>query len=439
MTANVPAVVGANELQLRLTTMLKNVVGLSDDAAAYLCANDGGGLPTVESYLWVSFDSMMTCLDKVAAEAKTATPSCVINHPARHTIRAFRAWLDYRDMRKQTLDVTAFTRDVAKAWAARCCYIDNEAKRKKIDPTTAVEKFKNMEDWENFSLDFHSVLSHYRSTKGFAPLTYVIRDDGIVLPEDLLKPYLSIDEDLTATASHLNDSYGDDNRQVYDLFSRYFSRTTYQQYIQPFHRSKDGRSAYMAIRNQALGTSAIETRSNQATNVLISTKYDGDARFTYDQYVAKHLKAHHDLFLAGETVSELRKVQYFTQGIRDKRLEQAVLACRQNKSYRVSFEETQLFIKDEVLRQRTSNKDRRNVSGLQQASNPGRGAGRGNNTGRGRGAGRNNNNKNNNNKRPRGAGTSYYGPGPNPGKKAQPRIRAGHYERDEFNQLSAEE
>ena len=248
----------------------------------------------------------------------------------------------------------------------------------------------------------------------------VIRDDGIVLPEDLLKPYLSIDEDLTATASHLNDSYGDDNRQVYDLFSRYFSRTTYQQYIQPFHRSKDGRSAYMAIRNQALGTSAIETRSNQATNVLIGTKYDGDARFTYDQYVAKHLKAHHDLFLAGETVSELRKVQYFTQGIRDKRLEQAVLACRQNKSYRVSFEETQLFIKDEVLRQRTSNKDRRNVSGLQQASNPGRGAGRGNNTGRGRGAGRNNNNKNNNNKRPRGAGTSYYGPGPNPGK-AQPR------------------
>ena len=256
MTAHVPAVVGANELQLRLKAMLKDVVGLSDDTAAYLCANDGGGLPTVESYLWVSFDSMMSCLDKVAAEAKTATPSCVINHPARHTLRAFRAWLDYRDMRKQALDVRAFTRDVAKVWAARCTYIDNEAKRKKIDPTTAVEKFKNMEDWENFALDFHSVLSHYRSTKGFAPLTYVIRDDGIVSPEDLLKPYLSIDEDLTATASHLNDSYGDDNRQVYDLFSHYFVRTTYHQSIQSFHRAKDGRSAYIAIRNQALVPSA---------------------------------------------------------------------------------------------------------------------------------------------------------------------------------------
>ena len=251
----------------------------------------------------------MSCFDKIAAEAKTWTTPCVIGHPSRQIIRAFRAWIDYRQIRGQTADVDDFTLPVAEVWASLCSFINNEVKRKKIDPTTTVEKFKGMDEWENFSLEFHSILSHHRSTKAFAPLNYVLRDEAMVDPQDLLKAYLLIDEDLIATASHANQSFGDDNRTVYDLFSKYFRTTPYHQYIQPFHLAKNGRAAYIAIRDQALGLSVVETRGNQATSVLLNTHFTGDNRFMYDQYVAKHMKAHNDLVLSDKPLTKARKVQ----------------------------------------------------------------------------------------------------------------------------------
>ena len=75
----------------------------------------------------------------------------------------------------------------AEVWAARFLLIDNEVKQKKIDPIILVEKFKGIDEWEKFSLGFYLVLSHHRSTKAFAPLNNVLREEAVVDQQDLLK------------------------------------------------------------------------------------------------------------------------------------------------------------------------------------------------------------------------------------------------------------
>ena len=419
----------------RLMAMLVYVADLTVTAAEYICS----GLPKVEDYCWITREALKAHLLLCQKESRHwKDQPCTVTARGVQTLLAFRAWLDYCLIRNQPTEVQLFTRDVAKEWHDRLTHLECESKQVRFDPTASVPTMSTLKDWDVFEQGFRSLLYRYRSSKASAPLCYVIREKFDVDADDLVADYESIDEELIATASLTHDSYGNsaytfDNAQVFDLFAKYFTNSPLWHNIAKFEKKRDGRAAFETFRAMALGPNAKQGLVTKAYKSIDEATYGGDGRFTFEQYVSKHLHAHNDLARHLEPMSEERKVVKFLDGIKDPRLAVVIRVIQANPMYTADFDATRLHITQHLLSLSTTTpKERRNVSGLGQA-NPGRGNARG-----GRGQGRKDS------KRPRGTG-SYYGPQQQQQQQQQQqkgpkaKIRLGHYTNAEFHALTADE
>ncbi|KAI2502036.1 hypothetical protein MHU86_12439 [Fragilaria crotonensis] len=227
-------------------------------------------------------------------------------------------------------------------------------------PAKLTDLVKCIKFWELFT-------TYLGRVKGAAliPLTYLIRDHEVVTQDMLDADYPTVQERLIATTALSGAHFELDNRTLYDEFKPLIVDGPGWSFVKRFDRAKDGRSAVLALKAQAEGTSAKLTRKQTAYASIASSAYLGPRKgFTFANYVTLHQAAHNELFDLDEPVSESKKVTDFLKGIRDPTLNTGKSIVLGDPVKLGSFEECQQYLSTVVQNMAAQSKSERHVSSV---------------------------------------------------------------------------
>jgi len=165
------------------------------------------------------------------------------------------------------------------------------------------------------------VESHRGSSGVF--LAYLIRENDQPLPGDPYDPTVagnvfdSFDEEMINRAPLEGPDFTIDNGRLWQLWYGILHDTEGYAWISGFLRRRDGRSAHYAVRTHYLGDGHNQRLKTKADNVIESTYYNGErANFTFETFTSRLKRAHQDLAMCNEPLSEHRKVRKMLKGIK---------------------------------------------------------------------------------------------------------------------------
>lgn len=284
-------------------------------------------------------------------------------------LKAFRMWVDYRRLRGQSYDPVAFTEDIAPTWINHISVIDQAMSSSKSDPPKAPPAFTSFSAWPQWEELFITYVSQKRGAALMTPISYVVRPNADVGVASLMRnDYDSIDDDLYDTIILNGQSFKSDSKMLFDILKPLVVDGPGWPFIQAHNRTHNGRAAFLALKGQAEGQSAVTTRKAKAYAELATASYSGKARYTLDQYIARHQRAHIELESLGEPVAATKKVADFLKGITDPRLETGKSIVDGDNAKLNDFELCQQFFKTLVenskIRSTAANGVPRQVAGV---------------------------------------------------------------------------
>jgi hypothetical protein len=119
------------------------------------------------------------------ALALAAAQPVVLPYTALRGMKALRAWLDFRSVRGEPLDVDLFTDDVKDKWLMRIDVLDDVIKNPPGKDATPPPKLTGWTNWTIWEQQFLTYVSQFRSSMCGAPLTYLLRKDAIPTAETM--------------------------------------------------------------------------------------------------------------------------------------------------------------------------------------------------------------------------------------------------------------
>ena len=166
--------------------------------------------------------------------------------------------------------------------------------RKKMDALSAPKMTKGMAVYKWLE----SLGNHLAQTIGVrnAPLAYIIRDDAAVDPvppvlalgEPFAAEYGSIEGEMIARLSHSHALYKSDNGQVFDIIESALRGTAISPSITQFRKTRDSRSAYLALKMQHAGQDVWDKLNREAESKLQQAKWNGTTNITLQQHMSMH-------------------------------------------------------------------------------------------------------------------------------------------------------
>jgi hypothetical protein len=370
-----------------------------------------------------------------AGNAQARRQGTIVPYTALRNLKALRAWLDFRIVREEDLNVDLFIDAVKDRWLLRIDVLDDLQRHPPV-PTFVPPKLENFSNWVVWEQQFLSYIRTFRSSSCGAPLTYLLRPVPVPTPETMAKDYEDIDEALVDTFSHTVSFSRANLIFLHYKLKDLLTGTNLYCHIQRFERSLDGRATFMAIKMQAEGPSERSRRIQIAYQKIRLTKYSSwSTRFNFDDYINVYQTAFNELQSLGEAQSETQKVTNFLEGITDRSFETIKTVIKSNNDAYMNFEVTQQRVKHLYEQNRDQEAGTRRVAAVSTTSKnkrkytgPARGGGRQGGRGRGRGSGSSG--------RGGGAGrspnTTPYGPN---------RLNhgIGHYDKDIWDKFTPEQ
>ena len=234
-------------------------------------------LNTLESYGRMTSDDvtqLASRLEKRPYPHNVAIPTSVVKNIQGMCFWSARARrqgrpLNYGDF---TTEVLAESLDAMEIQAEKSSAPD-------IKPSALKE-----EDWEDWSQEFPTYLSHIYG-KQKAPLDYVIRPD--LAPTHV---FASTREQELYSYPLGGPYYKEDNKEVFRLLSD-LVKDQPATWIQPYQASQDGRRAWLALVDHFDGGGQKERRISKAEAILETVLYQNERVFSFDAYSAKLLRA----------------------------------------------------------------------------------------------------------------------------------------------------
>ncbi len=170
-------------------------------------------------------------------------------------------------------------------------------------------------DWDKSNRMFLSYLGQQRGVSNI-PLLYVVRIEAD-RPENLDE----IQEDIW-TAPLQGTHFERDNFTVYQVMKQWTANGVATSYVDRYHETNDGRSAYLLLHANYEGDDAIQTAITKAREVIHTTKYNmGEEKHkgsTFDDYCNKHQAANLELARRKVPYDGISQVNAFLQGIVDR-------------------------------------------------------------------------------------------------------------------------
>ena len=101
-----------------------------------------------------------------------------------------------------------------------------------------------------------------------------------------LAEFGSVEAKMIARASHQHPLFCDDNSALYHKLKEATRTTQYAASIKPFQRRKDGRGAWLALRNQYAGKDKWEAEIKKQENLIHTKKWKGQSNFSLEGFIA---------------------------------------------------------------------------------------------------------------------------------------------------------
>jgi len=247
----------------------------------------------------------------------------------------------------------------------------------------APEKFKEKMKWRDFSEAFLTYMQRMKGQADFS-LAYILRanEDHTNIDYD---DYDTIEAYEEAIVPFSGLQYNLDNNAVFDALKSYVLGGPNRTWIQDFEKRRDGRRAWLALKEHFDGPSNQIRLKAEAYAAIRRAEYKGSKNFSYELYRRIHTQAHSDLARFGEPVPEVKKVKDILDGISDSTLQPVKYTIAGFSHLMSNFHEAANYIGNII------DLNKKNKFGQVGAAVTGRGNGRG--SAARRGGGRDTNNK----------------------------------------------
>ena len=318
---------------------------------------------------------------------------------AEQMFEVMHYWVKQRLRLQQPVTAALFTEDVAEDAARKYNTAQEEqtVRAAEREGVKLPEKFKASTVFKIYDEVMDTYLNAQIGTAN-VPLNYVIRKNDEAEPDDV---YANESEEAVALAPLEGDAFDRDNRRVYQIIKGLIIEGPAWAYITPaIDRVKDGRAAWLALRNHYGSESFMNRDIEEAHNAIDALHYKKEyANFTFETFITSLTQHYNTLERHGEFITEETKVRNLLKKITDPSLEAAKQAIKINEAYKTDFSAAANFLSTSVTpltpgRSRNISSLHRN-GGKDKQSHRGRGhyqqrGGRGGRTGRfgGRGGGR---------------------------------------------------
>ena len=168
-----------------------------------------------------------------------------------------------------------------------------------------------------------------------------------------------------ATTVHVGRHYDLDNTTLYDELKTLVVDGPGWAFVRKFDKTKDGRAAAMALKQQAEGASSKILRKTKAYASIKNALYRGPRKgSTFANYVTLHQEAHNELFDLKEVISETKKVTDFLTGIQDPNLEVGKTVILSDPAMLEDFGACQQYLSTVVQTKATQAKAERQISSV---------------------------------------------------------------------------
>ena len=338
--------------------VLRNVCNLTAAAANAIIAQGVVGPEDLVNMEDKDIDNMIK--HTLKANAGAAAP-IAIPYVSIVTIKAFRYWAITRGRIGMALTSADFD-------AAELAFTQ-ELIRERRDRKAAAQKepekppeLKDLSEWRNFWEKWDTYMTQ---TYGAAeiPLSYVYREHEAVTAEMRAADYTDNDSRYYTITVLAGSHYREDNKRVYEELKTLLINGPGWTFIKRYERTQNGRAAVLAIKQQAEGRSATDSRKQRAYASIATARYAGPRRnWNFQKYVQKHQDGHNELADLGEPVPETKKVTDFLAGISDPRLSNAKDIVLGNPQYLQDFELTQQYFATLVGNKAEQSKMERQIS-----------------------------------------------------------------------------
>jgi hypothetical protein len=230
--------------------------------------------------------------------------------------------------------------------------------RKKEDPPAVpkISKSLDVTKWIEAFADFlHKVIGQRT-----VPLAYVIREDTLVpaaapallANQPFSTEHESVEGELIARASHNHPIFRDDNAKVYYFIEEATRSTSYSSSIKPFSRKKDGRGAFLAIKNQFAGKDKWLSELKKQEDMMHQGIWKGTNNISLEKFVGYHRHAYISMercadYIDYQLPNQRTRVTYLLQAVQcnDAPLQAAMALVRADELGKMNdFEATAAYL-----------------------------------------------------------------------------------------------
>ena len=187
---------------------------------------------------------------------------------------------------------------------------------------------------KNWSKTLEEIEEYLRNHLGHTkvPLSYIVRRDVEVAVDDPPNNYSTVQDEMTGRAPHVDgagvatDHYKLDNATVWGLLAELTRNHKCWVYMKPHLRARDGRAAFLALRQHYLGANNVNNMARSAESKLQSTTYSKEGkRWNFETYVSLHKELHQilqqlELDHGYKGIDDGTKVRFLLDGIKSDKL-----------------------------------------------------------------------------------------------------------------------
>lgn len=358
-----------------LRTVLQNI-GFSQEAAVYIVTEQGFDTP--EDFAIVTNDEA-TNICKVTRRPggvignnNVPNPGINVSLKAENNLKLMCFYYRYRQRTSRPLTVNLATVDTIRKYIARA-RLEEKHKDPSAPDLNSLSK--------NWTRTIDTIEDYFRNCLGTTkiPLAYILREE-VDPPADNQDPqsnYTDFAEELIARAPHYTNvnhtehtqAYKDDNILVFNKLSEMLRDKDCWTYMQRAHRTRDGRMAFMSLKEHYLGKNNVDNLATQAERKLQSTTYAGEGRrWDFEKFVKTHVDQHQiltDLTRHGYAGIDPRsKVRYLLDGIKTNNLAAVKTQIMADARLRNDFDACVNLFQDFIKQQHHNEPRQSNISSL---------------------------------------------------------------------------
>ena len=172
----------------------------------------------------------------------------------------------------------------------------------------------NFLDWDD---DLRNAMTDMKfSVDKHTRIMYLICEENDPVDDADLPPGLQCEECRILQVPLEGSAYAKDNKDLYAKLFEATHKSIAGLYVQHFSHTKNGRSAYLAIKEHFMGDDAMNRAKEQAYVAIDAAKYRGESpNFSFEIYCLIYEKNMRILERNGEAMPQGRAVQKFMKGI----------------------------------------------------------------------------------------------------------------------------